>query len=214
MPRSRVAFAGLPPEVRSLEFRFPAGRLTIDRLRAGSHWSLVIGLTFSVFAPGPAPAGLPSSEAFSKEFRCDVVRQKTKGRLISGRVLVGGEDMVPRYDREVKAIPAWAYRCVVRARSMKNSVQGPGSRRGQTGDFLPNVAGLPRRTDIPLHPGSRPEHSDGCFLGDTATTDPADGDGFAPLTLKSLRLAFFDGHDNPNGSSYEAITVEVRRFAP
>ncbi len=186
----------------------------MNRPRAGSHWSMVFGLTLAVFVLSLTPAELRSAGALSKEFRVVVIRQKTEGRLISGRVSVDGKDIGPCYENEAKAISAGTYRGVIRTRSMKNFVQGPGGRLGRTGDFLLEVADVPHRTDILFHPGNRPEHSDGCILGGPATTDPATGDHIAPPTLKSMRLAFFDGHDNPDRNPDKAITVEVREFAP
>lgn len=80
------------------------------------------------------------------------------------------------------------------------------------GDFLIEVSGVKGRTDILLHTGNQPKHSDGCIcLGPILTKDTPDGKIYSVSSdspLRQLRLAFY-GTDQPNASPDKTIAVSI-----
>lgn len=144
-----------------------------------------------------------------RKFAIVVKREKSQDGLLVGKVSVNGQAIGTSYENEEKQIPAGTYRGVLRYTSSKNFVQGPGGKLGKTGDFLIEVAGVPKRTDILFHAGNKPEHSEGCIMLGPATRDPKTGDPMAPEALKKLRLLFYDGVDSPPVTPDKAITIEV-----
>jgi hypothetical protein len=164
--------------------------------------ALLTVLLISSFVIGTAAAPKP--------FNVIVQREKTQDGLVTGKLLVNGEEIGTCYENAERKIPAGTYKGVLRYRSNKNFVQGPGGKLGKTGDFLLEVAGVPRRTDILFHAGNRPEHSEGCIMCGPATRDPKTGQPLAPEALKQLRLLFYDGVDMPTNTPDKAIQIEVR----
>jgi hypothetical protein len=159
---------------------------------------------------GVIAALLPGqASAESKPFNVVVQREKTADGLIVGKLLVNGEEISTCYENPKKKLPAGTYKGVLRTKSNKKFVQGPGGKLGKTGDFLLEVAGVPKRSDILFHAGNKPEHSEGCILCGPATKDKH-GDPVAPKALKKLRLLFYDGADMPTGTPDKAIKIEVR----
>jgi hypothetical protein len=138
-----------------------------------------------------------------------VQREKTENGLVRGKILVNGQPVGASYENADKTIPAGTYKGVLRTKSMKNFVQGPGGKLGKSGDFLMELAGVPKRTDILFHAGNKPEHSEGCIMCGPATKDPKTGDPVAPETLKKLRLLFYET-DTPNSTPDKEIKIEVR----
>jgi hypothetical protein len=150
------------------------------------------------------------SAAESKPFNVVVQRGKTEKGLVIGKLSVNGKEIGTCYENAEKKIPAGTYKGVLRTKSGKNFVQGPGGKLGKSGDFLLEVAGVPSRSDILFHPGNKKEHSEGCILCGPATKDPKTDALIAPGTLKKLRLAFYDGNDKPTATPDKAIRIEVR----
>jgi hypothetical protein len=158
-------------------------------------------------------AGTMAAGGFSaygaEEFKVVVRRMSTSGNLVTGKVLVNGAEIGVCYENDAKKIPVGTYDGALRVTSSKNFVQGPGGVLGMTGDFLLEVANVPGRTDILFHAGNLPEHSEGCIMGGPATTDPTTGKKIAPPTLRTLRLKFFNGEDNPTATPDKAIKITV-----
>jgi len=150
-----------------------------------------------------------SATAQDKEFRVVIQRMSTKDGLLNGKMSVNGEAIGATHENAEKKIPAGTYKGVLRSKSMKNFVQGPGARLGKTGDFLLEIAGVPKRTDILIHAGNKPEHSEGCIMLGPATKN-LDGEPIAPDGLKKLRLLFYDGEDSPSATPNKSITIEVK----
>jgi hypothetical protein len=159
-------------------------------------------LTALCLALGPAQAQPPT-------FKVTVQRGKTADGLVHGRLLVNGQDIGPCYENADRQIPAGTYNGVLRYKSAKNFVQSPGGKLGKSGDFLLEVSGVPKRTDILFHAGNKAEHSEGCILCGPATRDPKTGEAFAPPSLRALRLRFY-GTDTPAGTPSKKIVIEVR----
>lgn len=172
------------------------------RLSFAAAYALITALLFGNFVIGIATPPKP--------FKVIVQREKTQDGLVTGKLLVNGQETGTCYENAEKKIPAGTYKGVLRYRSNKNFVQGPGGKLGKTGDFLLEVAGVPRRTDILFHAGNKPEHSEGCIMCGPATKDARTGQPLAPDTLKQLRLLFYDGVDMPTGTPDKAIQIEVR----
>lgn len=150
-----------------------------------------------------------SRSAAPKEFAITVQRGKTEDGLLVGKISVNGMEIGTCYENAEKKIPAGTYKGFLRYKSTKNFVQGPGGKLGKTGDFLVEVSGVPKRTDILFHAGNKPEHSEGCIMLGPATKDPKTDEPIAPEALKKLRLLFYDGNDSPNGTPDKAITIEI-----
>lgn len=150
---------------------------------------------------GPFQRPTPST---SRLFAVVLQRETTAQNLVTGTASVNGLTLGKFYENDAKKIPAGVYRGHLRTQSSKNHVQGPGGKLGTTGDFLIELDGVPNRTFIQLHAGNKPEHSEGCFL-----LGPATG-LTAPPALQALRLAFFDGQDQPKQSPDKVISVDVR----
>lgn len=147
--------------------------------------------------------------AEDKTFAVVIQRTSTKDGLLNGKISVNGEAIGTTHENAEKKIPAGTYNGVLRTMSMKNFVQGPGGKLGKSGDFLLEIDGVPKRTDILLHAGNKPEHSEGCVMLGPATKNSA-GDSIAPDALKKLRLLFYDGEDSPTATPKKTITVEVK----
>lgn len=145
----------------------------------------------------------------AKVFHVVVQRLKTVDGLVIGELSVNGKKLGPCYENDDKKIPAGTYKGVVRTTSMRHHAQGPGGKMDNSGDFLLEVAGVPKRSDILFHAGNKKEHSLGCILCGPITKDPESGARLAPEPLKQLRLQFF-GTDTPTGKPDKAIKIEVR----
>lgn len=166
----------------------------------GTSLSLAIACAFT-------PA---AKSADSKKFAIVVQRDKTQAGLVIGKISVNGQEVGTTYENAEMKIPAGTYKGVLRYKSSKNFVQGPGGKLGKSGDFLIEVTGVPKRTDILFHAGNRPEHSEGCIMLGPATREPKTNDPVAPEALKKLRLLFYDGVDSPNATPDKAISIEVK----
>ena len=153
--------------------------------------------------------GTAARSAESKTFAIVVQRENSQDGLVIGNISVNGQKIGTTYENAEKKIPAGTYKGILRYKSSKNFVQGPGGKLGKSGDFLLEIAGVPMRTDILFHAGNKPEHSEGCIMLGPATREPKTNDPIAPEALKKLRVLFYDGADSPNATPDKAITVEV-----
>lgn len=114
--------------------------------------------------------------------------------LIPNKLYLNGTLLGEVFENPKHLIPAGEYKGRRRITSGKNFVQGPRGVMGKRGDFLLEVVGVPKRSDILIHPGNKPEHSEGCILAGPVTTK-----GkliLAPPILAALRLHFY-GTDAP-----------------
>jgi len=151
--------------------------------------------------------GLPP-EPREETFTIIVQREKTNDGLVTGQLTVNGTKVGTCYENDTKKIPAGTYNGVLRTKSGKNFVQGPGGKMGNSGDFLVEVGGVDKRTDILFHPGNKKEHSAGCILCGPVTKDDKDN-SIAPEALKKMRIAFY-GTDTPNATPDKKIVIIVR----
>ncbi len=144
----------------------------------------------------------------AKEFNIVIQREKTEKNLVTSTIFVNGKKLGTVYENDEKKIPLGTCPGVIRTKSMRNHAQGPGGVMSNSGDFLIEVAKVPKRSDILLHGGNKPEHSLGCILCGPVMVDK-DGVRHAPDVLKQLRLLFFDGNDKPNATPAKKVTIEV-----
>jgi len=145
----------------------------------------------------------------SKEFTVEVVRERIRDNGIHGRLLVNKKELGGTLERKDKAIPKGSYKGVLRYGSEKGFVQGPEGSYGHKGDFLLEIKGVARRTNILFHGGTKPEHSEGCVLLGPISKAP-DGTRVVPdgSPLRNLRIAFY-GTDTPNSTPFKEITIVV-----
>lgn len=162
----------------------------------------------TVFACPLFAAPAPAADD-TKVFHVVVQRLKTDDGLVIGELSVNGKKLGTCYENDDKKIPAGTYKGVVRTTSMRQHAQGPGGKMGNSGDFLLEVAGVPKRSDILFHAGNKKEHSLGCILCGPVRTDPKTGDRLAPEVLRQMRLMYF-GTDTPDGKPDKEIKIEVR----
>lgn len=80
-----------------------------------------------------------------------LIRNKTKGNAITGRLVIDGRWFCNTLERKGVEIPALCYHVCV--------TQSPRFKR-----LLPIVQNVPQRSGIRIHRGSKPEHSSGCVL--------------------------------------------------
>ena len=143
------------------------------------------------------------------KFTVVVQRSKTKDNLLTGTITVNGEKIGSTFENGALKIPAGTYKGVLRTTSSKNFVQGPGGKLGRSGDFLLEVSGVPKRTDILFHAGNKPEQSEGCIMLGPATRDSKTQEPIAPEALRKLRLKFYDDVDAPKMTPDKTITIKV-----
>lgn len=133
-----------------------------------------------------------------------------------GDVGVNGANIGRFYENPTVQIPTGKYRGVLRYRSDHNFVLSSCGQAGREGDFLLEIADVQmddgtKRTNILLHPGFLPSHSQGCVLMGARTRNAA-GE-LLPLAADSplvkLRREFY-GTDTPISCPDKAIVVEVR----
>jgi hypothetical protein len=168
---------------------------------------LLVVCALSVMTESRASAAEPQPFVFKIQRS-----KKTENGLIVGTLYVNDKEIGPVYEhpeKKIAASPAGTpYGGALRQKSDHNFVQNPGGQLGMKGDFLLEITGVKGRTNILFHPGNKPEHTEGCILCGPAMRDKA-GIPFAPETLKKLRLAFYDGKDNPTATPNKKIEVIV-----
>ena len=124
------------------------------------------------------------------DYRVLIERKEiTPSGLIVSDLSVNGLALGQVYENAKKAIPAGSYPGVRRFVSEKRFVQGPGGHMDKRGDFLIEIAKVPDRSDILIHPGNKPEHSEGCILAGSA--EKKAGRVYAPPILVALRRHFY-----------------------
>lgn len=168
--------------------------------------SAVLLAVFGALVSGPTAA------ADAERFVVKIQRtKKTENGLIIGNLYVNDKELGPVYehpDKKIVASPAGKPDGgVIRTKSDHNFVQNPDGKLGKTGGFLLEIAGVPGRSNILIRAGNKPEHTEGCVRAGPATREK--DVPFAPETVKKLRLAFYDGKDEPKSSPNKKIEVIV-----
>lgn len=111
------------------------------------------------------------------------------GSRIMGKITVNNSDLGTTYENDDKKIPAGKYSGTIRTRSKNGHCLNAEGTLGDEGDFLLEII-VEGRTDILIHGGTEPWHSEGCvMLG--AVKDPK-GKRIAPEPLKQLRQLYFE----------------------
>ncbi|MBN9117584.1 MAG: hypothetical protein J0I06_00150 [Planctomycetes bacterium] len=137
--------------------------------------------------------------------------------LIPGKLYLNETYLGEVYENPKFVIPVGEYKGGLRTKSGKNYFQGSGGVMGEKGDFLLEVVGVPKRTDILIHPGNKPEHSEGSIL--TGAVIEKGTTRSAPTVLKALRLHFY-GEDKPASATpvyaekAKGITIKIEDDEP
>jgi hypothetical protein len=163
----------------------------------------------SVVAATSLLLGLPGSAPAEDEFRILVDRSQTVDGLTRGKLSVNGKVLGDCYENASTLIPVGVYKGLLRYKSTKNFVQGPGGKLDREGDFLVEVSEVPGRKDILFHAGNKAAHATGCIMCGPAKRDES-GVPFAPEVLKQMRLLFYDNKDIPDSTPNKEIVIEVR----
>jgi hypothetical protein len=145
-------------------------------------------------------------------FHIVIKRDAAKGDLIPGHIYLNGELLGKTYERSGVKIPSGDYKGLMRYRSNHHFVQGEQGAMNSHGDFLLEASGVKHRTNILLHTGNKPRHSDGCvLLGPIKSTDTKQGKVYSVSDdnpLRKLRLAFY-GTDQPVSSPNKTVVISV-----
>ena len=119
-----------------------------------------------------------------------LIRNKSQGNAITGRLVVDGRCFCNTLERVGYQIPALCYHvCVTMSPKFKR--------------LLPQVTGVPRTGDkamrqgIRIHRGSKPEHSSGCVLVPDRVTE----DKLTQIILKAQK-------------EHEEVILEVTDYKP
>lgn len=147
-------------------------------------------------------------------FHIFVKRDPAKGDSVPGHIYLNGKLLGSTLERTAVKVRAGDYAGVMRYSSSKHFAQGAHGAMGQSGDFLLEISGVRGHTDILLHTGNRPKHSDGCILlGPISSTVGNDGKLHYSVghdsPLRKLRLAYY-GTDEPVMCPDRVITISIR----
>jgi Family of unknown function (DUF5675) len=151
--------------------------------------------------------------AVSEHFHIVIKRESAKGNLVPGLIYVNGKALGRTYENDELKIPARDYVGLLRYHSGHHFVQGPHGAMGTKGDFLVEVSGVDKRTNILFHTGNQPKHSKGCILlGPINSSKSKSGGVEYSVTeespLRRLRLLFY-GTDEPVSSPDKAVKISV-----
>lgn len=174
-------------------------------------------------ATGPVRAQGVCSGTMAGELRIDLVRVGTDNVMDRGQVRervygdigLNGQNIGRFYENPAKRIPEGIYRGLLRYKSDRNFVQSSCGQLSREGDFLLEIGDVrmpdgKMRTNILLHPGALPSHSEGCILMGARQFDtngmpeplhPSD-------PLAKLRRAFY-GTDNPISCPSKPIAIVI-----
>jgi hypothetical protein len=139
---------------------------------------------------------------------------KSVGRVF-GDISVNGQVVGRFYENPDKIIPAGTFQGTLRYASNHNFVQSACGEMSRQGDFLLEITNVSdergnKRTNILLHPGWLPRHSEGCVLVGQRKRDS--NGGYLPLDpdspLRKLRMIFY-GSDNPIACPDKRITINI-----
>lgn len=142
-------------------------------------------------------------------FDIAIKRNRVVGNLVYCTIYLNGQEIGSAFENNDLKIPTGSYKGLMRYNSGHNFVQNEYGRMSKKGDFLLEVSNVPGYTNILLHSGNKPEHSQGCILMGAANKGPEGGvsiDQNHPL--RKIRLAFY-GTDEPISSPNKNITITV-----
>ena len=150
-------------------------------------------------------------------FHIVIKRGSAKGHLVPGRIYLNGDLLGTTYERKEVQIPAGDYKGLMRYSSSHHFVQSEHGAMKTDGDFLLEASGVKGRSNILLHTGNKPKHSDGCILlGPISTAHGESGNVYKvgdDSPLRKLRLAFY-GTDKPISSPNKSVVISVVDPAP
>src|SRR5262249_53481133 len=96
-----------------------------------------------------------------------------------------------------KLIPAGSYPGKVRMVSKTNIVQSSGGQLGKKGDFLLEIADVPKHSDILIHPSNNVKSTEGYVVA--GRIDSKDRTSFTAIDSVAFKLRLhFYGRDTPN----------------
>lgn len=127
--------------------------------------------------------------------------KEVQGNRITGKILANNVELGTTYENNDKKIVSGKYAGKIRTESEKGHCLNSEGTLGKVGDFLIEIVWpkevKPERTDLLIHGGLEPWHSEGCvMLG--AVEDPK-GKRIAPEALRKLRQMYFEAKANdPN----------------
>ena len=149
------------------------------------------------------------------DFSISIKRNRVVGNLVYCTIYLNGQEIGSAFENNDLKIPTGSYKGLMRYNSGKNFVQSELGKMSTKGDFLLEASNVPGnqiptlRTNILLHTGNLPKHSEGCILLGPAKKGP---DGAVTIDanhpLRKLRLAFY-GTDEPTSSPNKNITITV-----
>jgi hypothetical protein len=182
-----------------------------EERHVSSHKALLAALFVTVAST--------TSWADPRPFDIVVTRDSVNGCLVTGTISVNGKQLGPAYGNTQHLIPAGKYTAQLKYVSAKHAAPGPFGTIATSGDFIVQLndvndaANLPW-TGILLHPGNRPEHSDGCILLGPVERWVSNGKIMGSFlaednALRQLRIEFYDGEDIPDATPNKLITVLV-----
>jgi hypothetical protein len=145
----------------------------------------------------------------NKNFDILIKRNKVLGNLVYCSIYLNGEEIGTAYENNTLKISPGTYKGLMRYYSSHNFVQSSQGRLNTKGDFLLEVSGVMGRTNILLHSGNKPKHSQGCILLGPVNKGP-DNSVFVNHNhpLYKLRLAFY-GTAEPISSPNINITITI-----
>lgn len=152
---------------------------------------------------------LLSGSKNAEKFTIRITRDSVKDNLLLGSIYLNSELIGTTYENFNLKIEKGTYTGLMRYNSGKNFVQSSLGKMSHKGDFLLEVSGVPKRTNILLHGGNQPYHSEGCILLG-AVEKKLDGTGYITNDhpLRKLRMSFY-GTDNPIACPNKEITIEI-----
>jgi hypothetical protein len=132
---------------------------------------------------------------------------------VLGTLSVNGVPLGDVVENEVLRIKPGTYRGVLRYVSGNNFVQGPLGAMSESGDFLLEVAGVNGRSNLLIHTGTKPWHSEGCILAGAAKKTKVNGKDLVTIsddtTLRKMRMKFY-GVDQPKACPNKTVQVSIK----
>ena len=131
---------------------------------------------------------------------------------VLGTLTVNGELLGDVLENDALKVAAGKYRGRMRYVSEKNFVQGPLQQMAEQGDFLLEIMGVKGKSNILVHSGTKPWHSEGCILAGAAVKKTVNGKTTVHIssdsTLSKLRRKFY-GTDTPKSCPDKRITITI-----
>jgi hypothetical protein len=133
---------------------------------------------------------------------------------VVGELRINGKLIGEVIENDAVKIKAGSYKGVMRYGSNKNFVQGPLGVMAEKGDFLLEVSRVAGRTNLLIHTGTKPWHSEGCVLAGAAVKKNVDGKTIVLIqegtTLREMRKAFYGTDAEPNACPNKTVKVQIK----